>query len=124
VPQTNWRQTYFGTTSNSGNAADLADLDGDGIPNIVEYAFGLHPGQNSAGQMPQPVRSGGDLVYTFTEPAGVTGITYSAEWSQTLQSGSWTSAGITHTVINGLHTFTLPVGAAPGAFIRLRVSSL
>jgi hypothetical protein len=69
------------------------------------------------------VRSGGDLVYTFTEPAGVTGITYSAEWSQSLESGSWTSAGITHTVINGVHTFTLPVGAAPGAFIRLRVTT-
>ncbi len=123
VPQTNWRQTYFGSTSNSGNAADLADLDGDGIPNILEYAFGLHPGQNSAGQMPQPLRSGGDLVYTFTEPAGVTGITYSAEWSQTLQTGSWTSAGITHTNSNGQHTFALPVGAEPGAFIRLRITT-
>jgi hypothetical protein len=121
VPQTNWRQTYFGTTSNSGNAADLADLDGDGIPNIVEYAFGLHPGQNSAGQMPQLVRSGGDLVYTFTEPAGVTGIIYTAEWSQTLEGGSWTGDGIFYTNSNGQHTFTLPVGAAQGAFMRLKI---
>jgi hypothetical protein len=118
-----WRHTHFGSTSNSGNGDDLADPDDDGIPNLLEYALGLHPGQNSAGQMPQAVRSGGDLVYTFTEPAGVTGITYNAEWSETLQTGSWTSAGITHTVNNRVHTFTLPVGASPGAFIRLRVTT-
>ncbi|MBK8038201.1 MAG: tandem-95 repeat protein [Verrucomicrobiaceae bacterium] len=118
-----WRQTHFGSTSNSGNGGDLADPDGDGVPNLLEYALGLHPGQNSAGQMPQAVRSGGDLIYTFTEPAGVTGITYIAEWSETLQTGSWSSAGITHTVNNRVHTFTLPVGASPGAFIRLRVTT-
>ncbi len=67
--------------------------------------------------------SGGELVYNFTQPAGVTGITYSAEWSQTLTGGSWSSAGIFYTNSNGQHTFTLPVGAAPGAFMRLTITT-
>jgi hypothetical protein len=123
VPQANWRQTYFGSSSNSGNGGDLADPDGDGVPNLLEYAFGLHPGQNSAGQLPKPLRSGSDLVYSFTEPAGVTGIIYTAEWSQTLDGGSWTGEGIFYNSSNGQHTFTLPVGAAQGAFMRLRIIS-
>ena len=35
-----------------GNAQDLADPDGDGVPNLVEYALGGHPG--SAGSAPRP----------------------------------------------------------------------
>src|ERR1019366_6293612 len=38
-----WRAVYFGTTNNLGGAADNADPDGDGIPNLLEYAFGLAP---------------------------------------------------------------------------------
>ena len=38
-----WRALFFGTTNNSGVAADTADPDGDGQPNLLEYAFGLDP---------------------------------------------------------------------------------
>lgn len=38
-----WRALFFGTTNNTGNAADNADPDGDGLPNLLEYAFGLDP---------------------------------------------------------------------------------
>ena len=38
-----WRALYFGTTNNSGAAANNADPDNDGIPNLLEYAFGLNP---------------------------------------------------------------------------------
>ncbi len=38
-----WRLKYFGTTSNTGNAADAADPDGDGFANLFEYVAGLDP---------------------------------------------------------------------------------
>jgi hypothetical protein len=34
-----WRQQYFGTSANSGNAADLADPNANGLPNLLEYAL-------------------------------------------------------------------------------------
>jgi hypothetical protein len=42
-PIESWRIFRFGSASNSGNAANLADPDKDGLPNLVEYAFGLNP---------------------------------------------------------------------------------
>lgn len=52
-PSETWRQQHFGTTGNSGNAADLAAPDGDGVPNLLKYALGLTPGQNGAGSLPK-----------------------------------------------------------------------
>mgnify|MGYP003671041916 CR=1 FL=1 len=121
VSLSSWRQTHFGTSSGSGIAEDLADPDEDGICNLIEYAFGLHPRQNSAGQLPQAVRSGDDLVYSFAEPPGVTGVNYSAEWTETMMVDSWTSVGIAHTANNRQHTFTLPVGNSERAFVRLKI---
>ena len=45
-----WRQTWFGTTANTGNAADTANPDGDADINMVEFAFGTNPtvGQSNA----------------------------------------------------------------------------
>jgi uncharacterized delta-60 repeat protein len=40
-----WRQQFFGTTLDAGSAADLADPDGDGLPNLMERAFNLSPTQ-------------------------------------------------------------------------------
>jgi hypothetical protein len=52
-PADSWRQQYFGTTGNSGNAADLATPDGDGIANLMKYALGLTPGQSSVAGLPK-----------------------------------------------------------------------
>ncbi len=38
-----WRQKYFGTTANSGAAADTAVTSADGLPNFAKYALGLDP---------------------------------------------------------------------------------
>ena len=41
--QEEWRTFYFGTVQNAGDAADLADPDGDGTNNIFEYVAGMVP---------------------------------------------------------------------------------
>ncbi|MGH7968394.1 MAG: hypothetical protein ACREIC_06655, partial [Limisphaerales bacterium] len=43
LPVDYWRWMHFGTTNNTGTAADSADPDDDGWVNFVEYALGLDP---------------------------------------------------------------------------------
>jgi len=38
-----WRQAYFGTSADTGDAADTADPDGDRVVNKLERAFGGEP---------------------------------------------------------------------------------
>ena len=99
--------------------APLGDSDHDGIANLIEYAFGLS-GANSTARLPQPQRAGDSLEMRFTEPAGVTGITYGAEWSATLQPGSWKE--IQDTGSGAEHIFSMPATTAPNLFLRLKVT--
>ena len=57
-----WRYEHFGTTENTGNAADLADWDHDGVVNILEMAFGTDPTSGASGP--------GVLQYTGTFAGG------------------------------------------------------
>ena len=43
TPVQGWRQQYFGTSDNSGDAADDANPSGDGIPNLMKYALNMDP---------------------------------------------------------------------------------
>lgn len=111
--QETWRLQYFGNTASSGNGADTADSDGDGLVNLVEYAFGLNPLTPSV--MPPAVTSGGTLGYAFD---GVPGVTYGSEasanlvnWSPILDAGT-----------GNRHLFSIPITGAQH-FIRLRVSA-
>lgn len=113
----NWTQTYFGTTTSTGNAADDADPDKDGLANLAEYAFGLNPLQNSSRLLPSPQHNGSTFSLTFTQPASVSGVTYGAQWNATLQPGGWndipdTGSGMTH-------VFSVPVNPGSGHEARL-----
>lgn len=46
----NWMQTYFGTTSATGNRAASADFDNDGLKNIDEYRAGMNPADPNSAQ--------------------------------------------------------------------------
>jgi len=82
-----WRKQYFGTTANSGNAADSADPDGDGWTNAQEFAAGTNPTDStSLLKITQMQTSGADMVMSFPTTPGKT---YRVERSDTLQSGSW-----------------------------------
>jgi hypothetical protein len=121
IPITSWRQTHFGSTANSGDGADLNDYDNDGLVNLIEYAFGLNPTLNSAGQLPQGQIVGANFVLSFTEPVGVTGVTYGAEWSATMAANDWHA--ITDTGTAPQHTFSVPISGNTFLSMRLRVTS-
>ena len=119
-----WRQLYFGSPSNAGQGANTADPYHTGVPNLTVFAV-LGPNQDPArvvfGLLPQPQITGGNYVVTFTEPAGVSGVTYGAEWAADLSSGSWTPIGDTGS--GTTHKFSVPMGGHAMIFMRLRVSS-
>ena len=116
-----WRQTHFGSIENSGDGADLNDYEGDGLVNLIEFAFGLNPKQNSAGQLPQGQIIGSNYVVFFNQPSGVSGITYVAGWSAALLQLSWTP--IIDTGVPPQHVFSVPIGGNTRMFTRFTVTN-
>jgi len=94
----------------SGTGQDAASA-------LIAHAFGL--GAAGGGALPQGKLVGDSYVIEFTEPAGVTGITYGAEYSATLLPGSWTEVPDTGT--GSAHIFSVPVTGG-SLFMRLRVT--
>ena len=115
-----WRLSFLGTSASVGLAADSADFNFNGIPNLAKYAFGLDPTVPASNQVPQPGLSGSTFGLSFYEPPGISGIAYGAEWTQILNPPTWTpmpDAGSGTT-----HIFLMPVGNLPSLFMRLRLT--
>ena len=115
-----WRQNHFGTTADAGDAANLFDYDKDGLVNLVEFAFGLHPKSAASVQLPQGSAGGGAFAISFTQPAGVSGVTYGAEWSPTMAPGSWVP--ITDAGTGQQHSFSVSMSGKTRAFVRMKVT--
>lgn len=94
-----WRQIY-------GISVDAGDNDGDGVKNLVEYAFGGNPLINGdSWRVPTIELIGGRLCLRVTEPFSVAGsIIYGAEWTQNF--GTWTP--ITDSGSGTFHEFLTP----------------
>ncbi len=120
-PIETWRLLHFGIITNTGNAANSFDFDNDGLVNLIEFGFGLNPKQGSSVALPQPVLAGGNLTVSFSQPVGVSGIIYGAEWSTTLEPASWTA--IPDTGAGTGHVFQVSVGANNRLFMRYVVST-
>lgn len=116
----NWRQTWFGTADKTGNAADTADADCDGVPNLLEYALGMNPTVASSQQLPQPQTVSDDLVMSFPHPPGVSGVTYAAEWSETMGINDWHA--VSDSGNGSQHVFRVPIMGRTKMFMRIKVS--
>lgn len=120
-----WRQANFGIVSGTGNAADDADPDGDGLKNLLEYALNLPP--NAASRVPANMQAtGGNLEYTYTRGTAAFngGTIFQVEWSDELSA--WSSAGVVETLLSDDGTYqqvkaTIPAGSGGRRFVRLRV---
>ncbi len=137
-PLQSWRQTYFGTTDNTGSAADAADPDQDGRSNLLEYAVGSVPTVADSGPGYTVANVAGQLRLTFNridDPS----LTYTVQGRDDLVSGSWSTIvpvagnnplnGFTGTQAGVLETESVtvvdPVVLGPSAsrrFLRLQVS--
>jgi hypothetical protein len=122
-----WRQQYFGTTANTGAAADTFDANGDGEMNFMEFATAQNPNAVTTAT-PVLVRNGANLEFTYTRSnaALADGVTFTVEWRDDLATAAWSSAGVTEQILNDNGTVqtvkaTLPAGTA-SRFARLRVA--
>lgn len=126
----------------------MADPDHDGIPNLLERALGQNPtngGTNGIGVGAIEASDNADslevtqngiryLAFAFTRPAGaaaLTDVTYAAERSSAVGTGTWSSADVVvHSVtpVPGkaretvIMRSTHPIPEANKEFLRLRVS--
>jgi subtilisin family serine protease len=102
------------------------DPDLDDIPNLVEYAIGSVP---NVQENPSPIAfedTDTEISLTYKKAKGRSDVTLVAEWSETMEDGSWVETDIVLTKIGDdaeSETFkaTLPI-APPGdkKFIRLK----
>jgi hypothetical protein len=116
-----WRQTHFGTTSNTGSAADSADPDGDGQPNLAEYTAGTHP-NNAADVFKVLTATKSAASFTITA-SGKAARTYVLERKTNLAAGPWTPLGsVGPLAADGPVSLSDPVPPANTGFYRLRVS--
>ena len=135
-----WRQSYFGVgATNTGNAADGADADKDGLTNLGEYVLnGSSPLVSSTALLPVTGFSGNFPTFTFTRNLSATDVTLFIEAKLDLTAATWTTlatrpgggawapAGGASVVENGGGVVTLTDSLSiPGTtkrFFRLRVT--
>jgi Domain of unknown function (DUF5060) len=130
-PLNAWRLANFNTAQNSGNAADSADPDHDGLINILEYAFNTDPNLPTASPISVAI-VGNHLTITFkrSHPAPAD-LSYTPQVAADLTSGIWNSgpAFTSQTVTdNGDGTETVVVtdnasiDSAPTHFLRVLIA--
>jgi sugar lactone lactonase YvrE len=120
-----WRQYWYGTTSNSGNAADSADPYNTGVTNLIVFAiFGQYrsPISVSAALLPQPRIIGTNYVISFNEPEGVSNISYGAQYATSISPANWQP--VADTGSGTQHIFSVPIAGNPQLFMRLVVTNL
>ncbi len=114
-----WKIAFFGSTTNP-LAADLADPDGDGVPNVLEYLAGTDPTSATSRVQLNPGgwRNGGrDLAFQLLSAPGKL---YVLESNTDLISPAWTPV-ITNLGDGNLKEFIQTVTPGGPRYYRLRV---
>ena len=128
----NWRFGYFGSMAGTGAAADDADPDHDGEPNLLEFATGQDPRASRRAGI-EIRRNGGEietgfhLVFPMSGTAASSGPQFVVEWSADLSPGSWITAGPPQLESPGepkTMRVSIPAQVSPGrCFARLRIDA-
>ncbi|BCU76970.1 hypothetical protein [Luteolibacter sp. LG18] len=97
------------------------DTDGDGIPNILEYALSLNPLVRNV-STDSMVYDSGDSSFTISRPLPVdrADITYGAEFS--FDMVNWTTSGVTVTKTGGQLKASVVTGSAQRRFLRWKIT--
>ena len=130
---TGWGSEYFTPTElqNSAISGPLADPDGDGVNNLLEYALRLNPRGSDASSLPfsgtLPISGGlGPYVtITYRRLIGATDLQYIVQESTSLATSSWTTASVTEDLLGGDSTYQIVrakvLRGSTDKFLRLNV---
>lgn len=120
-----WRTGVFTSAELASDAVSgaLADPDGDGLPNLVEYALGLHPKTADAPALTIE-RAATEWIVRYARPADRADLGYRIEASGDLQT--WTADDLSHQRLSvdgdtELWEARLPAASRPQVFFRLQV---
>lgn len=122
-PIAQWRQGFWGATAGTGAAADEADPEGDGLKNLLEYAFGGDPKVASQTALPHGSAASGSLALAFNRNVTNTDITIIVQATDTL-AGPWTdlaqsaSGGPMTALVAGVTVAETGAGATRGVEVR------
>ncbi len=123
-----WKYTHF--TTNANNAAisgDLADPDGDHIPNLLEYALASDPNTSGTEGNLTAAIVNNQLQLYFRRNISATNLTYIVQTGDTI--GHWTPL-MTYTLANGWFantagaTFTesAATGVSPDRYVNVTIT--
>jgi Glycosyl hydrolase catalytic core/Concanavalin A-like lectin/glucanases superfamily/Ricin-type beta-trefoil lectin domain-like len=121
-----WRLQWFGTPYNIGIAADTADLDGDGIVNVLERAFNLNPTVADTNGKPAGALDGANFILTYRKSLAATDLFFQVMRSFDLIQ--WSTNGVTDTVVSSdgsteIHAASVPLSNGSAQFLRLQVTA-
>lgn len=117
-----WRNQYFQTINNAGNAADNADPDGDGLGNFLEFALGLNPKVFDAhGPLSLEVSPEGVVTVSFKRARPATEVTYTVRVSTDLSA--WGDYAVNPGTVGQDAVLTDNVSASALRFFRLNVQA-
>ncbi len=117
-----WQGGYFQPLDPAG--AEDGDPDGDRLPNFLEYALGLHPGQPSVEGLPVLGKDGAVLTLTYHKDPSRTDVAYQVEVSDALSS--WDPVSDVLVGMEGaveIRRASVPAGPT-SRFLRLKVRRL
>jgi lysophospholipase L1-like esterase len=119
-----WRAAAFGSAaaSGTGSAADSADPDGDGLPNLLEYALDLDPLQPGGVATQSALQlTGATPTLSLTFNRARPDLTYVVEASNDLVS--WNLIATNPGTVGQSVTVEDSAPASPRRFLRLRVNA-
>ncbi len=126
-PGDQWRMDNFGTTEASGDAADMADPDADGIVNLLERAFGGDPNRSDPDVLPQVDTSSPVISILYRKSNDASDLRIAVEESVDHLT-QWTDAvGIDESVTQDeeieIRRFTRSFDGEGALFLRLSVET-
>jgi hypothetical protein len=120
-----WRQQHFGTTANTGTAADSFDANNDGESNLLEFATAQDPKAATLAVITlEKTASGMEFTYTRNRAALDDGCVFTVEHTDTL-TPPWNDFGPGSVIVDGpVQTVKaiLPAGAS-SRFARLKIAA-
>jgi hypothetical protein len=123
-----WRSAHFGKNANiAATAGDLADADGDGMVNLLEYALATDPNAANTNASLTGLLAANRLNLQFHRNTSASDLTYVVEASDNLET--WTTlmtytagTGWVANIAGATVAESAPVGVLPDQYVNVTIT--